>query len=190
MSVCVPRAQSKSCPNCGVQHSYHHLQTISLCVCVCVGGWVCRPIIKSNHSVCYHTPLLQLSPHCSNVLRFRPWRPFLPLGTTSRPNTADASLPPARSQAHAIAARAPAGELAVTARRVITGVAHVMPVLLLPAGRRNNCLDTPSPRSPCALPLCTQLVGVCVCVCACVCVRSCVHVSMCVRLCICVSCSI
>ena len=51
-----------------------------MCVCVCV----CHPIIKLHHSVRFHTPLLQLCPHCSNLLRLRPLRPFLPISTTSR----------------------------------------------------------------------------------------------------------
>ena len=96
-------------------------------VCVCV----CHPIMKSNHRNRYHTPLLQLCPHCSNVLRFRPWRPFLPLYTTSRLYTADASLPPTPFPRSCPVARAPEGELAVTARRLITGVALVIPLLLL-----------------------------------------------------------
>ena len=50
--------------------------------------------MKSNHSVRYHTPLLQPCPHCSDLLWLRPLRPFLPRSTTPRLYTAAAPPPP------------------------------------------------------------------------------------------------
>ena len=62
---------------------------------LCVWRWCVCDVqhFKSNHSVRYHTPHLQLCLHCSNVQCFLPLQPFVPLSTTARLHTGCASLP-------------------------------------------------------------------------------------------------
>ena len=56
------------------------LRVTALCVCVhaCARARVTPNHFQENHSLHYHTPHLQLCPHCSHVNWFRPSRPFLP----------------------------------------------------------------------------------------------------------------